>query len=183
MAMNATETNDTRLGQYAGFITRLIAWVIDRGIILGLWWLVSFGIDFLLQTLEISNDKYQNWIVLLVILINIVIYFIYYIGSWMVAGQTPGKSLMGVRIVRTDGRRLKFHNAVIRLVGYWISSLFLYMGFWWILFDSRRQGWHDKLARTMVVYSENRVERSEQDLLLRDHLKIQREQQKAAKSG
>jgi uncharacterized RDD family membrane protein YckC len=183
MAMNVTETNDTRLGQYAGFITRLIAWAIDHGIILGLWWLVSFGIDFLLQTLEISNDKYQNWIILLVVLINIVIYLTYYIGFWMVAGQTPGKSLMGVRIVRTDGRRLKLNNAVIRLVGYWISSLLLYMGFWWILFDSRRQGWHDKLARTMVVYSETSVERSERDILLRDHLNIKRQQSKTSKSG
>jgi len=183
MAMNETERNDTRLGQYAGFITRLAAWFIDRGIILGLWWLVSFAVDFLLQTLEISNDKYRYWIVLLVVLINIMIYFIYYIGSWMVAGQTLGKSLMGIRIVRTDGHRLKLRNAVIRMVGYWISTLFFFMGYWWILFDSRRQGWHDKLARTMVVYSETRAERSEQDLLLRDHLKIQRRHRKASKSG
>ena len=183
MAMNETETNDTRLGQYAGFFTRLIAWFIDRVIILGLWWLVSFGIDFLLQTLSIEGDKYQYWIILLVILVNFLIYFVYYIGFWMVAGQTPGKSLMGVRIVRTDGARLKFHNAVIRLVGYWISTMFFFMGYWWVLFDSRRQGWHDKLARTMVVYSETRVERSEQDLLLRDHLNIKRQQSKTSKSG
>ena len=183
MAMNETETNDTRLGQYAGFFTRLIAWFIDRGIILGLWWLVSFGVDFLLQTLSIEGDKYQYWIILLVILVNFLIYFVYYIGFWMVAGQTPGKSLMGVRIVRTDGARLKIQNAVIRLVGYWISTMFFFMGYWWVLFDSRRQGWHDKLARTMVVYSETRVERSEQDLLLRDHLNIKRQQSKTSKSG
>jgi uncharacterized RDD family membrane protein YckC len=73
-------------------------------------------------------------------------------GFWMLAGQTPGKRVMGVRIVRTDGQRLKWGNAIRREVGYGISTI-LFLGYLWVLVDNRRQGWHDKLAGTMVVYA------------------------------
>jgi uncharacterized RDD family membrane protein YckC len=59
---------------------------------------------------------------------------------------------MGLRIVRTNGERVRAGNAVRREVGYVISGL-LFLGYLWILFDNRRQGFHDKLAGTIVVYS------------------------------
>ena len=77
---------------------------------------------------------------------------VYDIGFWLLAGQTPGKRVLGVRIVRTDGKRLRFWNALRRVIGYVFSSI-LFLGYLWILFDNRRQGFHDKLAGTMVVYS------------------------------
>jgi uncharacterized RDD family membrane protein YckC len=40
-----------------------------------------------------------------------------------------------------------------RYVGYYLSALALYAGYWWVLIDNRRQGWHDKLAGTIVVYA------------------------------
>ena len=76
----------------------------------------------------------------------------YDIGFWMLAGQTPGKRVMCLRIVRSDGDRVRAGNAVRREVGYVISGI-LFLGYLWILFDSRRQGFHDKLAGTIVVYS------------------------------
>ena len=57
-----------------------------------------------------------------------------------------------MRVVRTDGKRLKFGNALRRSLGYIVSGI-LFLGYLWILFDNRRQGFHDKLAGTMVVYS------------------------------
>jgi uncharacterized RDD family membrane protein YckC len=70
----------------------------------------------------------------------------------MLAGQTPGKYLMGLRIVRTDTDRIRLGNAVLREIGYVLSGI-LFLGYLWILFDNRRQGFHDKLAGTLVVYS------------------------------
>jgi uncharacterized RDD family membrane protein YckC len=82
----------------------------------------------------------------------LVISVAYDLSFWMLAGQTPGKRLMGVRVVRSDGQRLHLGNAIRRELAYVLSGL-LFLGYLWILFDNRRQGWHDKLAGTIVVYS------------------------------
>ena len=70
---------------------------------------------------------------------------------WTHGGQTPGYRMMGLRIVRErDGGPITTGQAIGRLLSY-IVSAFFYLGFIWILFDARRQGWHDKLAGTVVI--------------------------------
>lgn len=71
---------------------------------------------------------------------------------WWCCQGTPGKLLLGCRVVdaRTGGRP-HLWQAIVRLLGYAVSALPLGLGFLWILWDRRRQGWHDKLARTVVV--------------------------------
>jgi uncharacterized RDD family membrane protein YckC len=67
-------------------------------------------------------------------------------------GTTPGKKLLGMRVIREDGRTAGFWVMLIReWIGKWISGLLLSLGFLWILFDRENQGWHDKLVRTYVV--------------------------------
>jgi uncharacterized RDD family membrane protein YckC len=75
-------------------------------------------------------------------------YFTWFHGA---AGQTPGKMLLGLRVIQTSGVRMTFGVAFLRCVGYLISSLFFWLGFLWIAFDGRKQGWHDKIAATLVV--------------------------------
>jgi uncharacterized RDD family membrane protein YckC len=70
---------------------------------------------------------------------------------WLGGGQTPGKWLLGVKVVARGGGRVTLLRAIVRVVGYLLSALPLYLGFLWIL-GSRRRGWHDLLARTEVVY-------------------------------
>ena len=72
---------------------------------------------------------------------------------WILTGQTPGMMLLGLRVVSTDGGRLTFWRAVRRLIGFIISFMLAFLGFAWVLVDDKRQGWHDKLADTYVVYS------------------------------
>jgi uncharacterized RDD family membrane protein YckC len=60
---------------------------------------------------------------------------------------------MGLRVVTINGKRLSLLRAILRLIGYLLSALPLYLGFLWTLVDDRRQGWHDKLAGTCVVYT------------------------------
>jgi len=71
---------------------------------------------------------------------------------WAERGATPGKQALGVMIVdaRTGGRP-PLGRLVLRYVGYLLSALPLLLGFFWALWDPRRQGWHDKLAGTVVV--------------------------------
>jgi uncharacterized RDD family membrane protein YckC len=76
----------------------------------------------------------------------------YFVFFWTVAGQTPGLKFMGLRVVTKDGRPPSGKRALMRMVGYVIATLPIYIGFLWVLIDDRRQGWHDKLARTFVIY-------------------------------
>jgi uncharacterized RDD family membrane protein YckC len=78
--------------------------------------------------------------------------FFNYIHFYLRHGQSFGKRFIGIRVVRTDGRPLDYQTMVLRhIVGYPLSALFLGLGVVWMLWDGRRQGWHDKLAKTVVV--------------------------------
>ena len=65
-------------------------------------------------------------------------------------GQTPGKMMMNLRVIKTDGTPISDAEAVLRYVGYYINNIFM-LGWIWALFDSNNQGWHDKIASTYVV--------------------------------
>lgn len=76
---------------------------------------------------------------------------------WIYRQATPGKIAIRASIVdaRTGGKPTATQLA-IRYVGYYVSLLPLCLGFVWILFDPKKQGWHDKLAHTVVVRPRNR---------------------------
>jgi uncharacterized RDD family membrane protein YckC len=78
------------------------------------------------------------------------VYFLFY---WTVTGVTPGKGLMGLRIVRLDGSGPSFIRSLLRLFGYWVSTLLYGPGYLWIAIDNRREAWHDKIARAAVIYA------------------------------
>ena len=68
------------------------------------------------------------------------------------AGQTIGKRLVGIRIVREDGEPIGLVQVLLRhCVGYTLSTLGGFLGFLWVIWDAKHQGWHDKIARTFVV--------------------------------
>lgn len=67
-------------------------------------------------------------------------------------GQTFGKRFIGIRVIRTDGRPLDFQALALRhFVGYPLALLCGGLGLLWALWDSKQQGWHDKLVGTLVV--------------------------------
>jgi uncharacterized RDD family membrane protein YckC len=66
-------------------------------------------------------------------------------------GQTPGKMILDIRVVKTDGRALTGSDALVRYLGYLLNSVLLGIGWLWAFFDKDRQGLHDKLAGTYVV--------------------------------
>lgn len=71
---------------------------------------------------------------------------------WVWQRATPGKALLDCQVVRArDGRAIGWWQAVLRYLGYFLSALPLGLGFLWILWDRKCQGWHDKLARTVVI--------------------------------
>jgi uncharacterized RDD family membrane protein YckC len=67
-------------------------------------------------------------------------------------GTTPGKNMLGMRVIKESGEHAGFGTMLIReWIGKWISGLILGLGYIWILLDRDRQGWHDKLVSTYVV--------------------------------
>ncbi|MCB9452493.1 MAG: RDD family protein [Anaerolineaceae bacterium] len=66
-------------------------------------------------------------------------------------GQTPGKMLTNLRVIKADGSEITDTDAILRAVGYHINTWILMIGWLWALVDSKHQGFHDKIARTYVV--------------------------------
>jgi len=88
------------------------------------------------------------------ILLGIAVFLAYIIWAFMLfaKGMTPGKKLLGMRVIKEDGSSAGFFTMLIReWIGKAISGLIFSLGFLWILFDRDNQGWHDKLMSTYVV--------------------------------
>lgn len=77
------------------------------------------------------------------------LYFTAFLALWK--GRTPGKRLLGMRVIRLDGRPLGWWASFERFGGYGASIVTGLLGFAEILWDRNRQGMHDKIARTVVV--------------------------------
>ena len=71
---------------------------------------------------------------------------------WRYRSATPGKMLLHltIRDAKT-GQKPSAGQCVIRYLGYYLASIPLLLGIFWIAIDARKQGWHDKLAGTVVV--------------------------------
>ena len=70
---------------------------------------------------------------------------------------TPGKALLGLRIIRTDRRRLTFFDGFVRSVNYIASLLPVGLGFLVIPFTDRKMSFHDMLCGTQVVFDGTRT--------------------------
>ncbi|MGC8521655.1 MAG: RDD family protein [Steroidobacteraceae bacterium] len=70
---------------------------------------------------------------------------------WKLRGTTVGGIICHLRVVRIDGRPMNWETAILRALGCFLSLVAAGLGFFWIAFDRERQGWHDKIAGTVVV--------------------------------
>jgi len=140
--------------QYAGFWRRLAAISLDSVLIVTLTAPVLYLIYghnyfyWLATRLDLLN-VFGVWDLLLTRALPVLALLV----MWHTMGATPGKILMHCRLVDETtlglpGKR----QSVIRLLGYFVSSLPLYLGFFWIGWDKRKQGFHDKLAKTLVLH-------------------------------
>jgi uncharacterized RDD family membrane protein YckC len=71
---------------------------------------------------------------------------------WVERGATPGKLVLGIRIIDVEtGGTPPMGRLVLRYLGYIVSAIPLGLGYFWMLWDARRQTWHDKIGGTLVV--------------------------------
>jgi uncharacterized RDD family membrane protein YckC len=130
--------------RYVGFFKRLIAWIIDLIIInaaLGLF-------SFLTHIHVYDTDDLFSKGTLLSPLITMIYFVVLESSVWQ---ATIGKKILGIKVVDEDYNRVSVLTAFIRYITSYLSAFVLCLGFIWIIFDSRKQGWHDKLAKTFVI--------------------------------
>ena len=141
-------------GERAGFVTRLGALIADAIIFL----VALRGTASLLLLAEHALRRFAPPFSLgkVLLVCSPVIASLYNVVFWWLRGQTPGKWLLGLRVVALGGGKVGPGRAVIRFVGYLLSALPFYLGFLWILGPERR-GFHDRLAGTEVVYTRRLV--------------------------
>ncbi len=138
----------------AGFVQRLVAFIID-GFLIGLLYLpVNFALAMTGFVAGESDDGMMAAVLglasMVAAAISFAISFAYYGFFWSRSGQSPGKKVMNIRVVRKDGMPMTFVGAGLRgSVGYWISSILL-LGFIWAAFDANKEAWHDKIFGTRV---------------------------------
>ena len=66
-------------------------------------------------------------------------------------GQTPGKKLMNVRVIKLDGSPLSDGDAIVRVLVSFVSGAIVLLGYLWAFADGKNQTWHDKAAGTLVI--------------------------------
>jgi uncharacterized RDD family membrane protein YckC len=75
----------------------------------------------------------------------------YFSALWAWKGTTIGGIVVGLKVVRVDGKPLTFPVSLIRSLAAAFSILVLFLGYLWIAWDPEKQGWHDKIAGTVVL--------------------------------
>ena len=138
------ELNKQQDWQYLHFVSRFTASMVDAVIqILVLVPVVMVFFPDLLHQKEPSQSF--QWAAALVQTVVVV-------GFWLSSQSTPGKMIFHAKIVDADtGAKPTTKQFVMRYAGYIVSSMALFLGFIWAAFDKRNQGWHDKLANTVVI--------------------------------
>ena len=133
--------------EYVGFWARLGATIVDTILLLIICiplvtWI--YGAEYWVSERFIQGpaDLVINWVLPAVAVVLF----------WIYRQATPGKMLIHARIVdaKTGGKPTT-GQLIGRYLGYYVSTIVLLLGFIWVAFDARKQGWHDKLAGTLVV--------------------------------
>jgi uncharacterized RDD family membrane protein YckC len=150
-----------RASRPAGFFSRSLAFVLDLvilnivllgGSVLIQAFLSFFKLTGLVDNIKTALEYSSNNIGIESVLITLIVigYFTFF---WTLIGFTPGKAILGLKVVRKNGAKVSFGRSILRFFAYWISAIPLFLGFLWVLWDPKRQGWHDKIAGTQVLYS------------------------------
>jgi len=136
--------------EYAGFWIRVWASLIDTVLVLLvttplLGMLYGWNYSFDSETTPFRPTEFAvTW---LLPAIAVIVF-------WRYRSATPGKMIIGAKIVDArTGEAPSTGRLIVRYLGYYLSAFPFCLGFLWVAFDRRKQGWHDKLANTVVIRS------------------------------
>jgi uncharacterized RDD family membrane protein YckC len=138
--------------EYAGFWIRVGAALIDSLLIFAIiipLLVAIYGWGYFGETRLIAGpaDFLISWVAPAVAIV----------AFWLYRQATPGKMVLSLRIVdAATGGPLSIGQSIGRYLGYYVSMIPLCIGLIWVAFDRKKQGWHDKLAGTVVIRSKSR---------------------------
>ncbi len=134
----------------AGFGLRYGAWMFDFLISL----IAIMVFTFIITAVSKQSVVGSNRDLFLVAGLTLLLFLLNFVVLAGITGQTAGMRILGIYIVRESGKPFTIKHAAVRhLLGYPLSMAVFFLGFLWMLWDPRQQGWHDKLAHTIVVMS------------------------------
>lgn len=134
--------------EYSGFWIRLGASLIDIIILIA----ITFPMLYMIygETLYYSEEFILGGADFM---ISYLMPFVATILFWMYKSATPGKMVVKAIIVDAKtGNAPTIKQSIIRYFGYIVSMIPLCLGYIWVCWDSRKQGWHDKMAGTVVIH-------------------------------
>jgi len=139
---------------YASFARRFFASLLDGVIVSVAGSFAGGALGIIMAILGIhSIDPAFAALNLFFQLISLLVsigYFVYFTGS---SGQTLGKMALGIKVIKIEtGEAPGYISAFLReAIGKILSSIIFCLGYFWMIWDEKKQTWHDKIAGTIVV--------------------------------
>ena len=150
---------------YAGFWVRVVARLLDS-LIVGLPLTLLFGLIAIAagafastasntstdQSTQTAAGALFGGVFILFYLVAIVVGIGYWVYFWGTSGQTLAMRMLRLRVVDADtGAPIGIARALVRWLMTIVNSWACYLGWIWVAFDARKQGWHDKVANSVVL--------------------------------
>ena len=139
-------------GNYAGSVSRFLAFIIDIAVSAGLFALGLAAASLAAQVVTGHTVSWNRTNIVVAIILGAWEFF-YFGYSWAVSGRTFGMAVLGVRVVRADGNRLDPWRGAVRALVFPLSFLFFGLGFLGILVQREHRALHDLIAGTAVIYA------------------------------
>lgn len=148
--------------KYAGFWRRFLAFFVDTFILnlIGMVLQTLLGknpiemflnMNSLEELQEFQNSASTTVISLMGLIVGLFYYSIFYVNY---DGATPGKRLMAIKVIRDDGSKVTYPVIFIRYLSSFISPFIMGIGYLMVFWDRKKQALHDKIAKTVVVKTE-----------------------------
>lgn len=132
--------------RYAGFWSRVLAttadWIWLYGIIYTILWLIIGPGLFSFEASYTLTRFAFEWVLPLIVVMSF----------WVAKSATPGKMVFKMKIVDAETYQpVSAQRLFLRYMAYFVSMLPLGLGLLWVAWDKKNQGWHDKIAKTVVI--------------------------------
>jgi uncharacterized RDD family membrane protein YckC len=115
-------------------------------------WIVSLSLNPSSPSLPSDGMQILAIFILLLTYVGFMSYSALVMAMWAY-GLTPGKWMLGIRVIKAEaGSPAGFWRMFLReTIGRIVSGILCYLGYLWAVVDANRQGWHDKIAKTLVI--------------------------------
>jgi serine/threonine-protein kinase len=137
---------------FAGYSQRVVAYLIDvtlAVLLMGFLLMVGAGIA--------SSGSGAAGLGSIIGLLTLGSSWLYFMWPTATSGQTPGKKMLGIKVVDGNGAAPGWGKAFLRyVIGFGLEAFLMYfliglLGWLWPLWDKNKQAWHDKIGSTYVV--------------------------------